>query len=117
MVKRLGVGGNGAEAIEHLRRGIEIGEALRQVDGTILVGDARHAADDRIGKRRRAVGEFFHAYPFEHWVEQVYSYGTGGICSKRARKTLFKILEKWGLHRVAFLAIIVKREAHRTRWV
>lgn len=117
MVKRLGVGGNGAEAIEQLRRGIEIGEALRQVDGTILVGDARHAADDRIGKRRRAVGEFFHAYPFEHWVEQVYSYGTGGICSKRARKTLFKILENWGLHRVAFLAIIVEREAHRTRWV
>ena len=66
VVKRLGVGGNGAEAIEQLRRGIEIGEALREVDGAILIGAARHAADDGIGKRCRAVGEFFHAGPFEH---------------------------------------------------
>lgn len=66
MVKRLGVGGDGAQTIEQLRRGIEVGEALRQVDGAILVGDARHTADDRIGKRCRAVGEFFHAGPFEH---------------------------------------------------
>ena len=50
-------------------------------------------------------------------VGQVYSYETGGKCSKWIRKTLFKILENWGLHRVAFLAIIVEREAHRTRWV
>lgn len=50
-------------------------------------------------------------------VGQVYSYETGGICSKWIGKTLFKILENWGLHRVAFLAIIVEREAHRTRWV
>ena len=66
VVKRLGVGGDGAQAIEQLRRGIEVGEALRQVDGAILVGDARHTADDGIGKRCRAVGEFFHAGPFEH---------------------------------------------------
>ena len=50
-------------------------------------------------------------------VGQVYSYETGGICLKWSRTTLFKILENWGLHRVAFLAIIVEREAHRTRWV
>ena len=66
VVKRLGVGGDGAQTIEQLRRGIEVREALRQVDGAILIGDARHTADDRIGKRCRAVGEFFHAGPFEH---------------------------------------------------
>ena len=66
MIERLGVGRDGAEALEQLRRRIEVGEALRQVDGAILIGDARHAADDRIGKCCRAVGEFFHAGPFEH---------------------------------------------------
>ena len=66
MIERLGVGRNGAEALEQLRRRIEVGEALREVDGTVLVGDARHAADDRIGKRCRTIGEFFHACPFEH---------------------------------------------------
>lgn len=66
MVERLGVGGDGAQAIEQLRRRIEVREALREVDGAVLIGDARHAADDRIGKCRRAVGEFFHACPFEH---------------------------------------------------
>ena len=66
VVERLGVGGDGAEAIEQLRRGIKVGEALRQVNGAVLIGDARHAADDGISKRCRAVGEFFHAGPFEH---------------------------------------------------
>ena len=66
MVERLGVAGDGAQAIEQLRRGIKVGEALREVDGVVLIGDARHAADDRIGKRCRAIGEFFHGCPFEH---------------------------------------------------
>ena len=66
MVKRLGVGGDGAQAIEQLRRGIEVREALREIDSAVLIGDACHAADDRIGKRCRTVGEFFHAGPFEH---------------------------------------------------
>ena len=66
MVERLGVGRDGAKALEQLRRGIEVREALREVDGAVLIGDARHAADDRIGECRRAVGEFFHACPFEH---------------------------------------------------
>ncbi|MFR7751331.1 MAG: hypothetical protein ACLU1W_11660 [Collinsella sp.] len=66
MIERLGVGRDGAEALEQLRWGIEVGEALREVDGAVLIRDARHAADDRIGKSRRTVGEFFHACPFEH---------------------------------------------------
>ena len=66
VIERLGVGGNGAEAIEQLRRGIEVREALREIDGAVLIRDTRHAADDRIGECRRAVGEFFHAGPFEH---------------------------------------------------
>lgn len=66
VVKRLGVGGDGAEAIEQLRWGIEVREALREIDSAVLIGDACHAADDRIGKRCRAVGEFFHDGPFEH---------------------------------------------------
>ena len=66
VIERLGVGRDGAQAIEQLRRRIEVREALREVDGAVLIGDARHAADDRIGKRCRAIGEFFHACPFEH---------------------------------------------------
>ncbi len=50
MIERLGVGGDGAQAVEQLRRGIEVREALREVDGTVLIGDACHAADDRIGE-------------------------------------------------------------------
>ena len=65
VVERLGVGGDGAQAVEQLRRRIEVGEALREIDGIVLIGDACHAADDRIGKCCRAVGEFFHAGPFE----------------------------------------------------
>ena len=60
-----GVGGLFERGAQLLRR-IEVGEALREVDGAVLIGDARHAADDRIGKCRRTVGEFFHACPFEH---------------------------------------------------
>ena len=66
VIERLGVAGDGAEAIEQLRRGIKVGEALREIDSAVLIGDACHAADDGIGKRCRAVGEFFHAGPFEH---------------------------------------------------
>ena len=66
VIERLGVGRDGAETLEQLCRGIEVREALREIDGVVFIGDARHAADDRIGKCRRTVGEFFHAYPFEH---------------------------------------------------
>ena len=66
VIERLGIGGDGAEAIEQLRRGIEVREALREIDSAVLIGDACHAADDRIGKSCRAVGEFFHDGPFEH---------------------------------------------------
>ena len=65
VIERLGVAGYGAEAIEQLRRGIEVREALREIDSAVLIGDACHAADDRIGKSCRAVGEFFHDGPFE----------------------------------------------------
>lgn len=65
MIERLGVAGDGAQTVEQLRRGIEVREALREVDGTVLIGDARHAADDRIGECCRAIGEFFHDGPFE----------------------------------------------------
>ena len=118
VIERLGVGSDGAEALEQLRRRIEVGEALREIDGTVLIGDARHAADDRIGKCRRTVGEFFHACPFEHLQWGKFTpMKPVGIARNALEKTLFKILENWGLHRVAFLAIIVEREAHRTRWV
>ena len=66
VIERLGVSRDGAEALEQLCRRIEVREALREVDGTVLIGDARHAADDRIGKRCRAIGEFFHVCPFQH---------------------------------------------------
>ena len=65
LIERLGVAGGGAQAVEQLRRGIEVGEALREIDSSVLIGDACHAADDRIGKSCRAVGEFFHDGPFE----------------------------------------------------
>ena len=65
VIERLGVGRDGAEALEQLRRRVEVREALREVDGTVLIGDARHAADDRIGECCRAIGEFFHDGPFE----------------------------------------------------
>ena len=65
VIERLGVAGDGTQAVEQLRRGIEVGEALREIDSAVLIGDTCHAADDRIGKRCRAVGEFFHDGPFE----------------------------------------------------
>lgn len=37
MVKRLGVGGNGAEAIEQLRRGIEIGKPCDRLTAPYLL--------------------------------------------------------------------------------
>ena len=42
------------------RRKIRV--ALRQIDRVILRGDARHTADDRIGKSRNAVAEFRHRH-------------------------------------------------------
>ena len=48
------VGGFGQRVGQLLRR-VEIREALRQVDGIVLVVDAGHPADDRVGKGADAV--------------------------------------------------------------
>ena len=42
--------GCSCQSVQQLLRRIEIREALRQVDGVILIIDAGHAADDRIRK-------------------------------------------------------------------
>ncbi len=38
------------ETVGDLLGRLKVGEALRQVDGAVLIGDARHATDDGIGK-------------------------------------------------------------------
>ena len=43
-------------AVENLLRRFKVREALRQVDRAVLHGNARHAADDRVGEAGRAFG-------------------------------------------------------------
>lgn len=43
-------------AVEDLLRRFKVRKALRQVDRAVLHGNARHAADDRVGEAGRAFG-------------------------------------------------------------
>ena len=42
--------GNMRKSIQHLLRRIKIRETLREIDRTAGIADARHTANDRIGK-------------------------------------------------------------------
>ncbi len=55
------------EAVEYLARGLEVGEALREVDRAVFIGNTRHTAYDGIGKGSCAVGKLRHIFsPYYH---------------------------------------------------
>ena len=52
--------GRFGQCVQKLLRRVKIREALREVDGIVLVVDAGHPADDRIGKRADTIAQLWH---------------------------------------------------------